>query len=88
MEIQLAIAATKRLNPTGTKIIGYDIKHGQYTLLSRGAKDKQATILDSIQKYAELQGDIEFVLYVEDKEGNEKEITTHYKWNGSEAVAK
>lgn len=80
--------AAANIVPRGFKMTGYEIKDVKsgHTLLTRGGKDKQEAIRNSIAKYAELMHQIEFVLYLEDKQGNEQEQHKRYEWDSNEAV--
>lgn len=80
--------AAANLVPRGFKMTGYEIKDVKsgHTLLTRGGKDKQEAIRNSISKYAELMHQIDFILYIEDKAGNEQQQHTRYEWDSNEAV--
>lgn len=87
MKFYLSLAAA-RLNPTGTKILGWDVcdpKTG-HPMLSRGAGGTQKSIVESIGKIAKSFGPVDFVLHLQNKDGSETSQTTRYQWNGSEAV--
>lgn len=88
MRFYVSLAAA-RLNPTGTKILGWDVcdpKTG-HPMLSRGAGGTQASIRESIGKIAKSFGPVDFVLHLQNtKTGEETSQTTRYQWNGSEAV--
>lgn len=97
MKVMLSLAATDKTNvataaanlvPRGFKMTGYEIKDVKsgHTLLSRGKGDKQEAIRNSIAKYAEQMHQIDFVLYLEDKQGNEQEQHKRFEWDSNEAV--
>lgn len=84
----MALAAVN-MAPRGYKISGYVIKDTKTgnAMLSRGKGDKQEQIRNSINKYAEMRGTIDFVLFLDGKtEDDNKEITKRYEWDSNEAV--
>lgn len=86
MEMILAVAAAN-MAPRGYKIIGYEIrdtKHGN-PLLSRGKGDKQEAIRNNINQYTEQLDKIDFILYLEGKDG-EQQIHKRFEWDSNEAV--
>lgn len=87
MELELAVAAAN-MAPKGFKIAGFEIRHipTGNPMLSRGKGDSQASIRQSIDKYTEREGKIDFVLYLANKDGDISEQHTRYEWDSNEAV--
>lgn len=87
-KVRITSLSAANIAPRGFKIAGYEIKDVKTgnTMLSRGKGDKQDHIRDSISKFCEKREQIDFVLYLEDKAGNESQTVTRYEWDSNEAV--
>lgn len=87
MQIQVALAAAKKLIPTGHTMAGYEIQKDGSPLLTLGGKHTQKAIMSSVEDYTKRVGDIHLVIWIRDKNGDMTTTKTLYSWDGSEAIA-
>nr|DAF93716.1 MAG TPA: hypothetical protein [Myoviridae sp. ctshb19] len=88
MEIQLSVAASKRLVPTGTTMAGYEIQKDGNPLMTIGGKSTWPNIESQLAQHIKMVGDVHLIIWIRDKNGDMTTTKTLYGTDGGHVVEK
>lgn len=88
MEIQVALAATKKLVPTGTTMAGFEIQKDGNPMMTIGGKSAWPKIESQLAQHIKLVGDVHLIIWVRDKNGDMTTTKTLYGLDGDHVVEK
>lgn len=88
MKVQLALAATKRLVPTGTTMAGYEIQKDGSPLMTIGGKTKWDSIEAELERMVKNVGDVHLIIWIRDKAGDMTTTKTLYGVENGQVVEK
>jgi hypothetical protein len=88
MEIQMALAANKKLVPTGTTMAGFEIQKDGSPMMTIGGKSTWPRIETQLAQHIKLVGDVHLVIWIRDKNGDMTTTKTLYGLDGDQVVEK
>lgn len=88
MEIQLALAANKKLVPTGHTMAGYEIQKDGSPLMTIGGKGKWTDIEADLHRLIPKVGDVHLIIFIRAKSGDITTSKTLYTIEDGNVVEK
>ncbi len=88
MKIQLAMAASKRLVPTGHTMAGYEIQKDGSPLMTIGGKSTWPSIESELHRALSSVGDVHLIIWIRDKAGDMTTTKTLYTIEDGQVVEK
>ena len=86
MKVQIAVAATKRLVPTGTTMAGYEIQKDGSPLMTIGGKSTWPKLEAELERQIKLVGDVHLIIWIRDKAGDMSTTKTLYGIENGQVV--
>ena len=88
MKVQLAVAASKRLVPTGSTMAGYEIQKDGSPLMTIGGKSTWPKLEAELVRHITLVGDVHLIIWIRDKAGDMSTTKTLYGIENGQVIEK
>ena len=88
MKVELAVAANKKLVPTGHTMAGYEIQKDGNPLMTIGGKSTWPRIETALEQHIKLVGSVHLIIWIRDKNGDMTTTKTQYSMEDGQVVEK